>query len=72
MELLRKWDTVQSTLEEFRLPPTVEKAVRWMENHPRAIVGTAAVLLVAVVLAQAPGRPTGEQDAYSDETPLFV
>jgi hypothetical protein len=59
-------------LQEFSLPPALEKAVRWIESHPRAVVATTAVLLMAVLLAQTPGNAAAEQDAYSDETPLFV
>ena len=70
--LLRTRDTLRSALEEFSLPPALEKAVRWIESHPRAVVATTAVLLMAALLAQSPGRPAGEQDAYSDDAPLFV
>lgn len=70
--LLRTRDTLQSTLEEFSLPPILERAVRWIESHPRAVVATTAVLLMAVLLAQTPTQPGAEPDAYSDETPLFV
>jgi len=72
MKLLEKWDTVQSTLQAFNLPPSVEKALRWVERHPQAVVAAAAVLVMAVVLAQAPPDTAAEQDAYSDEIPLFV
>lgn len=72
MELLEKWDSVQSTIQAFNLPPSVEKALRWVERHPQAVVAAAAVLVMAVLLAQAPADTAADHDAYSDETPLFV
>lgn len=72
MKLLQTWDTMRTTLEEFILPPSIEKAVRWVERHPQAVVAGAMVIVMAVLLAQTPGEHTVEHDAYNDEIPLFV
>ena len=72
MKLLRNWDTVETKLEEFALPPALEKIARWVESHPRAVLAGALVVLMAVVLAQSPADSTSEADPYSGETPLFV
>ena len=72
MKLRRTWDTVQTTLEEFALPPTLETVARWVQRHPRAVLAGAAMLLMAVLLAQMPAESSAEADAYSGETPLFV
>jgi hypothetical protein len=72
MKLLQTWDTMRTTLEEFFLPPSMEKALRWVERHPQAVVAGAMVLVMAVLLAQTPAEHTVEHDAYNGETPLFV
>ena len=72
MRLLRTWDTVENKLEEFALPPALEKIARWVESHPRAVLAGALVVLMAVVLAQSPADAKSEMDAYGGETPLFV
>lgn len=72
MKLLETWDTIQTSLEEFALPPSVERAVNWVERHPRAVVAGAMVVVLAVLLAQTPAEHSVEHDAYGDETPLFV
>lgn len=72
MKLLRTWDTVETTLEEFSLPPSVEKVARWVERHPRAVLAGALVLVMAVLLAQVPDEKPDEVEAYDGQTPLFV
>jgi hypothetical protein len=72
MKLLRTWDTVENRLQEFVLPPALEKIARWVESHPRAVLAGALVLLMAVVLAQSPADSESEADPYGGETPLFV
>ena len=72
MKLLRTWDTVETKLQEFALPPALEKVARWVESHPRAVLAAALVVLMAVVLTQSPADPKSEADSYSGETPLFV
>jgi hypothetical protein len=71
MKLLT-WDTVQTTLEAFEAPEWLEKAVAWLERHPRAVLAGAMVVAMAVLLAQTPGEGSVEHDAYNGETPLFV
>lgn len=72
MKLRKTWDTIQTKLEEFDLPPYLEKAARWVERHPRTVLAGAVVVLMAVALSQTPTEKPVEYDAYSDETPLFV
>ena len=71
MKLLN-WDTIRTTLDAFEAPPYLEKAVLWLERHPRAVLAGALVVAMAVVLAQTPAEQTVEYDAYNGETPLFV
>lgn len=66
------WDTVRTTLEEFGLPPIVERAAHWVERHPKTVLAGALVLVMAVLLAQSPGEPAADPDPYNGETPLFV
>jgi len=72
MKLLRTWDTVETRLEEFALPPALEKIAHWVVRHPQAVVAGALVVLMAVVLAQSPADAKAEVDPYGGETPLFV
>jgi hypothetical protein len=72
MKLLKTWDTIRTSLNAFSLPPALEKSVRWIERHPRAVVATALVVTLALLLTQSPGEQTSEADAYNGETPLFV
>lgn len=72
MTLQKTWDTIQTKLEEFDLPPYLEKAVRWVERHPRTVIAGALVVLMAVALTQSPGEQPVEHDAYADQTPLFI
>lgn len=68
---LLTWDTVRDTLEYVDVPPYLQKAVRWVERHPRTFLVGALVVVMAVMLARTPAEPV-EQDSYSDETPLFI
>lgn len=72
MKLLETWDTIQTTLEEFPLPPLLVKAVRWVERHPRTVLATSLIVVLALLLAQTPGEKPTEPDPYNGETPLFV
>jgi hypothetical protein len=72
MKLLRTWDTIRTTVEEFNLPPYLERTVQWLERHPRAVVAGALVVVMAALLTQIPSESALEQDAYNGETPLFV
>ena len=72
MKLLQTWDTIRTTVEEFRLPPYLEKTVLWLERHPRAVVAGALVVVMAALLTQIPAEHPVEQEAYNGETPLFV
>jgi len=72
MKLLRTWDTVESKLEEFSLPPALERLARWVVRHPQAVVAGALVVLMAVALAQSPAEAKAEAEPYGGETPLFV
>lgn len=70
--LLKTWDTIQTKLEEFELPPYLEKAVHWVERHPKTVLAGALVVLMAVALTQTPSEPPVEADAYADQAPLFI
>ncbi len=72
MKLLESWDTEETTVPEFNLPPLLEKTLRWVERHPRAVVAGALVLVMAALLSQVPSETKPEPDAYNGETPLFV
>jgi hypothetical protein len=72
MKLLRRSDAVETRLEEFALPPILEKVAHWVVRHPQAVVAGALVVLMAVVLAQSPSDTSAEADPYVGETPLFV
>lgn len=65
------WDKIRSALKDIDLPPSLEKAARWVERHPRAALAGALVLVMAAMLAQTPAEAI-EHDAYNGETPLFV
>ncbi|MFQ5662370.1 MAG: hypothetical protein ACE5HL_00865 [Terriglobia bacterium] len=69
MKPRKSWKPLAATLERFDLPRRLEKALRWVEGHPRAVVAGTLILVTAVMLAQ---TPTVEPDAYNGETPLFV
>ena len=68
---LLTWDTVRDTLEYFDAPPYLQKAVRWVERHPRTVLVGALVVVMTVMLARTPAEPV-EHDSYSEETPLFI
>lgn len=71
MKLLSR-DILDDTLDFFDLPPYLEKAVRWVQRHPRTVLTGALVLVMAVMLVRTPTEPPAEPDAYSDGTPLFI
>lgn len=66
------WDTLRTPLKEFGLPPFVERAARWVERHPKAVLAGALIVTLTVLLAQTPAEQSAEADPYSGETPLFV
>lgn len=66
------WDTIRTTLQEFGLPPYVERAARWVERHPKTVLAGALIVTLTVLLAQTPAEQSTEADPYSGETPLFV
>jgi hypothetical protein len=72
MKLLQTWDTIRTTVEEFSLPPYLERTVQWLERHPRAVVAGALVVVMAALLTQVPAESPVDQDAYNGEAPLFV
>ena len=71
MKLLQSWDSIRTNLSEYRLPPHLERLLRWVERHPQAVLAGALIVLTAVALTQTPSEST-EADPYSGETPLFV
>ncbi|HKZ52586.1 MAG TPA: hypothetical protein VJ085_04825 [Candidatus Acidoferrales bacterium] len=72
MKLLQTWDTIRTTVEEFSLPPYLEKTAQWLERHPRAVIAGTLVVVMAALLTQIPAENPVEPDAYNGETPLFV
>ena len=72
MKLLRTWDTIETKLEEFALPPALEKVAHWVARHPKTVLAGAVVVLMAVALAQSPSETAPEADPYGSEIPLFV
>ena len=65
------WDSIRTNLNEYQLPPHLERLLRWVERHPQAVLAGALIVLMALALAQTPSE-SAEADTYNGETPLFV
>ena len=65
---------IEELIDSLELPELVERAVRWVERHPRTVVtGALVVTALGVLLAQSLPNPLkSETPSDETETPLFI